>query len=76
MDARTFAKVAESLRQYRRADLGDFADDFGGKPVDALIWSFQAIQLSCLGGKERGKAQSLRELNQQLEILAGIFQYM
>jgi hypothetical protein len=36
MDAKTFAKVAESLRQFRRADLRDFEDDLGAKPVDTL----------------------------------------
>jgi hypothetical protein len=36
MDAKTFARIAESLRQYRRADLGDFEDDVGSQPVDKL----------------------------------------
>lgn len=31
-----FARIAESLRQYRRAELKDFEDDLGGKPVSAL----------------------------------------
>jgi hypothetical protein len=31
-----FAKIAESLRQYRRAELADFQDDVGGDPVDLL----------------------------------------
>jgi hypothetical protein len=31
-----FAKIAESLRQYRRAELTDFQDDVGGDPVDLL----------------------------------------
>lgn len=33
---KTFAKIAESLRQYRRADLSDFEDDLGAHPVDKL----------------------------------------
>ena len=36
MDTRTFAKIAESLRQYRRADLSDFEDYVGAQPVDKL----------------------------------------
>lgn len=31
-----FSKVAESLRQYRRAELIDFEDDIGEKPVDII----------------------------------------
>jgi predicted transcriptional regulator len=31
-----FARVAESLRQYRRADLHDFEEDLGAQPVEAL----------------------------------------
>jgi hypothetical protein len=31
-----FAKIAESLRQYRRAELSDFQGDVGGDPVDLL----------------------------------------
>lgn len=31
-----FAKVAESLRQYRRAELLDFEQDIGEKPVDVV----------------------------------------
>jgi DNA-binding transcriptional ArsR family regulator len=31
-----FAKVAESLRQYRRAELKDFETEIGSKPVDQL----------------------------------------
>jgi hypothetical protein len=31
-----FAKIAESLRQYRRAELSDFEADVGGNPVDML----------------------------------------
>lgn len=36
MDKSKFAKVAESLRQYRRAELIDFQDDVGEKPVDLV----------------------------------------
>ncbi len=36
MDAKMFSRVAESLRQYRRADLVDFEDDVGVQPVDKL----------------------------------------
>ncbi len=36
MDTKTFAKIAESLRQYRRADLSDFEDYVGAQPVDKL----------------------------------------
>lgn len=36
MDANKFTRIAESLRQYRRADLGDFEDDVGTQPVDRL----------------------------------------
>jgi DNA-binding transcriptional ArsR family regulator len=35
MNKRTFAKIAESLRAYRRADLKDFEADVGGNPVDS-----------------------------------------
>lgn len=31
-----FSRIAESLRQYRRAELKDFEDELGGKPVAAL----------------------------------------
>lgn len=31
-----FSKIAESLRQYRRAELKDFEPETGGKPVDQL----------------------------------------
>jgi hypothetical protein len=31
-----FAKIADSLRQYRRAELPDFQADVGGNPVDLL----------------------------------------
>jgi hypothetical protein len=31
-----FAKIAESLRQYRRAELSDFQNDVGGNPVNLL----------------------------------------
>lgn len=31
-----FAKIAESLRQYRRAELSDFQSELGGSPVDIL----------------------------------------
>lgn len=36
MDKLKFSKIAESLRQYRRAELNDFEKDLGGKPVDLL----------------------------------------
>jgi energy-coupling factor transporter ATP-binding protein EcfA2 len=36
MDKVKFAKVAESLRQYRRAELLDFEDDIGEKPIDLV----------------------------------------
>lgn len=36
MDVKTFARVAESLRQYRRAELIDFEKELKGKPVDLL----------------------------------------
>lgn len=36
MKINTFAKVAESLRQYRRAELKDFEGDVGGRPIDQL----------------------------------------
>lgn len=35
MDKSKFARVAESLRQYRRADLTEFDTDVGGNAVDA-----------------------------------------
>src|SRR5713101_6069107 len=31
-----FAKIAESLRQYRRAEMADFQPDVGGNPVELL----------------------------------------
>ena len=31
-----FAKIAESLRQYRRAELSDYQSDVGGNPVELL----------------------------------------
>ena len=31
-----FAKIAESLRQYRRAELSDFQSDVGANPVELL----------------------------------------
>ena len=36
MNADKFAKIADSLRQYRRAELLDFQKDIEGNPVDAL----------------------------------------
>ena len=36
MDLVKFAKIAESLRQYRRAELKDFETEVGAKPVDQL----------------------------------------
>lgn len=36
MDPKLFARIAESLRQYRRADLADFEEDVGAQPVDKL----------------------------------------
>lgn len=36
MNPNKFARIAESLRQYRRAELKDFEDELGGKPVAAL----------------------------------------
>lgn len=36
MNLKKFARIAESLRQYRRAELKDFEDELGGKPVSAL----------------------------------------
>ena len=36
MDKVMFARVAESLRQYRRAELLDFEDDVGEKPIDVV----------------------------------------
>lgn len=36
MDINKFAKIAESLRQYRRAELRDFEKEVGSKPVDQL----------------------------------------
>lgn len=36
MDIEKFAKIAESLRQYRRAELRDFERDIGAKPIDQL----------------------------------------
>lgn len=36
MNAEKFALIAESLRQYRRAELRDFQEHIGGDPVDVL----------------------------------------
>lgn len=36
MTPKMFARIAESLRQYRRADLADFEEDVGAQPVDKL----------------------------------------
>ena len=36
MEKEKFAKVAESLRQYRRAELKDFEGEIGSKPIDQL----------------------------------------
>ncbi|MEO8767434.1 MAG: hypothetical protein ABI363_03715 [Nitrosospira sp.] len=36
MDIEKFSKVAESLRQYRRAELKDFETEIGSKPIDQL----------------------------------------
>ena len=36
MDPAKFSRIAESLRQYRRADLREFQKEIGGKPVDTL----------------------------------------
>lgn len=36
MNVEKFAKMAESLRQYRRAELKDFEAEVGGKPIDQL----------------------------------------
>jgi len=36
MNLEKFSKIAESLRQYRRAELKDFEPETNGKPVDQL----------------------------------------
>jgi DNA-binding MarR family transcriptional regulator len=36
MKTEKFARIAESLRQYRRAELKDFEEEIGTRPVDAL----------------------------------------
>lgn len=36
MNPQKFARIAESLRQYRRAELRDFEEEVGARPVDAL----------------------------------------
>lgn len=36
MDKALFSRVAESLRQYRRAELLDFEEDVGDRPVDII----------------------------------------
>lgn len=36
MNLDAFARIAESLRQYRRADLRDFSKELGDDPVDSL----------------------------------------
>jgi hypothetical protein len=36
MNPQTFARIAESLRQYRRAELKDFEEDIEGNPIEAL----------------------------------------
>lgn len=36
MNKEKFAKIAESLRQYRRAELKDFEGEIGEKPIDQL----------------------------------------
>jgi len=36
VNAQKFARIAESLRQYRRAELKDFEEEVGTRPVDAL----------------------------------------
>lgn len=36
MQPELFARIAESLRQYRRADLADFQQEIGGNPLDVL----------------------------------------
>lgn len=36
MQKAKFSKIAESLRQYRRAELKDFEKDIGAKPIDQL----------------------------------------
>src|SRR5262245_57932532 len=36
MDPHKFARIAESLRQYRRAELKDFQEELGNRPVDSL----------------------------------------
>jgi putative ribosome biogenesis GTPase RsgA len=36
MNPKKFSRIAESLRQYRRAELKDFEQDIGDNPVEAL----------------------------------------
>ena len=36
MDMEKFSRIAESLRQYRRAELKDFETEIGAKPIDEL----------------------------------------
>jgi hypothetical protein len=36
VDPAIFARIADSLRQYRRAELKDFQEELGKRPVDAL----------------------------------------
>ena len=36
MKPQKFARIAESLRQYRRAELKDYQEELGARPIDAL----------------------------------------
>ncbi|MCK8600069.1 winged helix DNA-binding protein [Desulfoferrobacter suflitae] len=36
MNVQKFARIAESLRQYQRAELKDFEEEIGARPVDAI----------------------------------------
>lgn len=85
MNSDKFSKIAESLRQYRRAELKDFETEIGGKPVDMLYVDplpgnavLQSVLSSnttfLLGRKGTGKstvfAKSQSELRSRKDIIS------
>lgn len=87
MNLEKFSKIAESLRQYRRAELKDFEPETNGKPVDQLYVDplpGEAVLKSVLSGnttfllgrKGTGKSTVLRVRNLRFAIEKILYQFI
>jgi hypothetical protein len=82
-----FAKIADSLRQYRRAELSDFQNDVGGNPIELLYVDpleseavLKTVMLNnttfLVGRKGRARAQFLQKRRLSRESGWMLFQFM